>query len=47
MLEQENLNNIEELVRCIVWHYNDDRFIVLDDDSTYEYLEEYRSAIQS
>jgi hypothetical protein len=47
MLEQENLNNIEELVRCTVWHYNDDRFIVLDDDSTYEYLEEYRSAIQS
>ena len=42
----ENMKNIKDVVRCIVWHNNDNRSIVLDDDSAYQYIEEYRSATQ-
>jgi hypothetical protein len=47
LCEPEVFSDVEELIRCAVWHYKDEQLLVIDDDKTYSLLEEYRLAIKS
>ena len=47
LCEPKVFSDVEELVKCVVWHYKDEQLLVIDDVKTYSLLEEYRLAIQS